>query len=288
MRAGRLTAMGAAFAAGLVSFAEFASAQGAADAPPGMRLNASEALLDQMASEKSDTPAKPNPVAPDPDTEGEHDPVVVELYTSQGCSSCPPADALLKELTDRDDVIALALHVDYWDYLGWKDPFGKPEFSARQKSYAIAAGERTVYTPQMIIAGREALIGPQEAALDAAIARESDAHPEVDLKITGEGDHYEIALSPVDKLETPAMVQLVRYKPSATVDILRGENAGRTVTYKNIVTSLTGIAEWDGRAPVTLSVDLDGDAPAVVIVQESRPSKNGPLPGPILAAGQLD
>lgn len=288
MRAGRLTAMGAAFAAGLVSFAEFASAQGAADAPPGMRLNASEALLDQMASEKSDTPAKPNPVAPDPDTEGEHDPVVVELYTSQGCSSCPPADALLKELTDRDDVIALALHVDYWDYLGWKDPFGKPEFSARQKSYAIAAGERTVYTPQMIIAGREALIGPQEAALDTAIARESDAHPEVDLKITGEGDHYEIALSPVDKLETPAMVQLVRYKPSATVDILRGENAGRTVTYKNIVTSLTGIAEWDGRAPVTLSVDLDGDAPAVVIVQESRPSKNGPLPGPILAAGQLD
>ncbi|WP_246832014.1 DUF1223 domain-containing protein [Thioclava sp. F36-7] len=280
--------MGAAFAAGLVSFAEFASAQGAADAPPGMRLNASEALLDQMASEKSDTPAKPNPVAPDPDTEGEHDPVVVELYTSQGCSSCPPADALLKELTDRDDVIALALHVDYWDYLGWKDPFGKPEFSARQKSYAIAAGERTVYTPQMIIAGREALIGPQEAALDTAIARESDAHPEVDLKITGEGDHYEIALSPVDKLETPAMVQLVRYKPSATVDILRGENAGRTVTYKNIVTSLTGIAEWDGRKPVTLSVDLDGDAPAVVIVQESRPSKNGPLPGPILAAGQLD
>ncbi|MPQ94078.1 DUF1223 domain-containing protein [Thioclava sp. JE_KL1] len=241
-----------------------------------------------MASEKSDTPAKPNPVAPDPDTEGEHDPVVVELYTSQGCSSCPPADALLKELTDRDDVIALALHVDYWDYLGWKDPFGKPEFSARQKSYAIAAGERTVYTPQMIIAGREALIGPQEAALDTAIARESDAHPEVDLKITGKGDHYEIALSPVDKLETPAMVQLVRYKPSATVDILRGENAGRTVTYKNIVTSLTGIAEWDGRAPVTLSVDLDGDAPAVVIVQESRPSKNGPLPGPILAAGQLD
>ncbi|MAQ36804.1 MAG: DUF1223 domain-containing protein [Thioclava sp.] len=241
-----------------------------------------------MASEKSDTPAKPNPVAPDPDTEGEHDPVVVELYTSQGCSSCPPADALLKELTDRDDVIALALHVDYWDYLGWKDPFGKPEFSARQKSYAIAAGERTVYTPQMIIAGREALIGPQEAALDTAIARESDAHPEVDLKITGKGDHYEIALSPVDKLETPAMVQLVRYKPSATVDILRGENAGRTVTYKNIVTSLTGIAEWDGRKAVTLSVDLDGDAPAVVIVQESRPSKNGPLPGPILAAGQLD
>jgi len=288
VRAGRLTAMGAAFAAGLVSFAEFASAQGAADAPPGMRLNASEALLNQMASEKSDTPAKPNPVAPDPDTEGEHDPVVVELYTSQGCSSCPPADALLKELTDRDDVIALALHVDYWDYLGWKDPFGKPEFSARQKSYAIAAGERTVYTPQMIIAGREALIGPQEAALDTAIARESDAHPEVDLKITGKGDHYEIALSPVDKLETPAMVQLVRYKPSATVDILRGENAGRTVTYKNIVTSLTGIAEWDGRKAVTLSVDLDGDAPAVVIVQESRPSKNGPLPGPILAAGQLD
>ncbi|WP_233243046.1 DUF1223 domain-containing protein [Thioclava sp. NG1] len=288
MRAGRLTAIGAACAVGLVSSAVIACAQGAADAPPGMRLDASGALLDQMAPAKSEPSAKAAPANPDPNDDEEKNPVVVELYTSQGCSSCPPADALLKELADRDDVIALALHVDYWDYLGWKDPFGKPEFSARQKSYAIAAGERTVYTPQMIIAGRETLVGPQKAALNNAILRETDVHPEVDLKITGEGDHYEIELTPVDALETPAMVQLVRYNPSATVDILRGENAGRTVTYKNIVTSLTGIAEWDGRKPVTLSVDVDGDAPAVVIVQESLASEHGPLPGPILAAGELD
>jgi Uncharacterized secreted protein len=252
------------------------------DAPPGMRQRVSEAMVQSMA------PGAEAAAQPASSEMAKSGPVVIELFTSQGCSSCPPADALFEEIAERPDVIALALHVDYWDYLGWKDPFGKPEFTARQKAYALAAGERTVYTPQMIVEGREALVGPQRNDLIAAIAREVEEAAQVDLTITGQGGRYEVSLRPVDGAGEPAVVQVVRYQPRATVDILRGENAGRTVIYSNIVTSWRSVADWDGKTPTRLSIELEGDSPAVLIVQAAREGHSMPLPGPILAAGRLD
>jgi len=242
------------------------------DSPPEMKRRASEAIVGTMAG--NSTPA--------------HSPVVVELFTSQGCSSCPPADALFQTYADRDDVIALALHVDYWDYLGWKDPFGKAEFTARQKAYARAARQRTVYTPQMIVGGTTALVGVQKDELKTAIAKQSGEPEPVDLKISGSDGNYQILLSADPPLSAPAVVQIVRYMPEARVAILRGENAGQTIDYRNIVTEWHAIAEWDGKTKTQIKVDLDGDDPGVVIVQAAQPGQGVPLPGKILAAGRLD
>ena len=97
-------------------------------------------------------------------------PVVVELFTSQGCSSCPPADKLMHELAKRDDVIALALHVDYWDYIGWKDVFAQPEFTARQRAYARLGNRKMIYTPQMVINGRDHVVGSNPKDTNALIS----------------------------------------------------------------------------------------------------------------------
>ena len=103
--------------------------------------------------------------------EGARADVVVELYTSQGCSSCPPADALLEQLAARDDVIALSLHVDYWDYLGWQDAFANPAFTKRQRGYAARAGSSMIYTPQMVIGGRDHIVGTKGMELSDLIAK---------------------------------------------------------------------------------------------------------------------
>ncbi|TMV87789.1 DUF1223 domain-containing protein [Thioclava sp. BHET1] len=246
----------------------------APDVPPEMRHQASQSMLDTMAAQTG--------------TEIVHDPIVVELYTSQGCSSCPPADALFSEYADRDDVLALALHVDYWDYLGWKDPFGRAEFTARQKSYARAAGERTIYTPQMMIEGTQALVGVQRDELKAAIKDDLDAPQPVTLDISGSKGDYQLALAADPPLSQPAVVQIVRYLPEARVDILRGENAGQTVDYRNIVTEWRTVAEWDGKTPTQLNVRFTGKDKAAVIVQMLKPGARTPLLGAIVAAGRLE
>ncbi|WP_179300222.1 DUF1223 domain-containing protein [Pseudothioclava arenosa] len=215
-------------------------------------------------------------------------PVVIELFTSQGCSSCPPADALLAELAQRDDVIPLALHVDYWDYLGWEDPFAQPSFTARQKAYAYAAGERTIYTPQMIVEGGEALVGPQADTLEALIRKGKDAADPVGIAVSGAAGKYEIEIWSDNPLDQPTVVQIVRYAPEARVKILRGENAGIEMDYANVVTSWHAVAQWDGKAPTRLTATLEGEEPAVVIVQSALPGRKAPLPGPILAAARLD
>lgn len=211
---------------------------------------------------------------------GADNPVVVELYTSQGCSSCPPADAIFSELAGRDDVIALALHVDYWDYLGWADEFASPNYTRRQKAYARVAGARTVYTPQMVVAGMEHLVGVRPMELADLISHYSARPDPVRLSLTRDGDTIGISATSTDPLPRGSVVQLVRYAPSATVDIRRGENVGRTITYHNIVQSWVPLGEWDGNAPLSLSAEVTGDAPVVVIVQE-------PGPGPILAAARM-
>ena len=114
--------------------------------------------------------------------------VVVELFTSQGCSSCPPADRILGELAERDDVIALALHVDYWDYLGWKDEFASPQYTKRQRAYARAAGERTIYTPQMVIGGQDHVIGSRPMKVSQAIQKHIAKAQPVRVQLKRNGD----------------------------------------------------------------------------------------------------
>ncbi|WP_343079379.1 DUF1223 domain-containing protein [Ostreiculturibacter nitratireducens] len=208
-------------------------------------------------------------------------PVVVELYTSQGCSSCPPADALLAELAPREDVIALALHVDYWDYIGWKDSFAAPEYTMRQKAYARAVGARSVYTPQIVVQGQEHLVGLRPMEL-ADLIRAHGAKPSpVRLTLERAGGAVRIRAEALgNPLRRELIVQLVRYTPEEVVEIMHGENAGRRITYANIVTSWQPLGEWDGAAPLAMEAPAEGDGPTVVILQEEGP-------GPILAAARL-
>ncbi|RVT84164.1 DUF1223 domain-containing protein [Rhodobacteraceae bacterium CCMM004] len=204
-------------------------------------------------------------------------PVVVELFTSQGCSSCPPADALLASLADRDDVIALALHVDYWDYIGWKDRFGSPVHTARQKGYARAARQRTVYTPQMIVGGVDHVVGYKPMRVADLIQKHKAAAAPVDLYLRRDGATLRIDAMAVAEVPKRMMIHLVRLMPHAKVEITHGENAGKTLTYSNIVTQWRQIARWDGDAAFTMTLEVRG--PLAVLVQ-------APGHGPILAAAK--
>ncbi|WP_373356773.1 DUF1223 domain-containing protein [Pseudoroseicyclus sp. CXY001] len=195
-------------------------------------------------------------------------PVVVELYTSQGCSSCPPADALLQQLAGRPEVIALALHVDYWDYIGWEDSFARPEFTQRQRRYARAAGASAIYTPQFVVSGQQHVIGARPMELMDGIRAAAAAMEPMGLTIERQGDGVRIRASALPQ-PRPLVVQLVRYMPRETVDVLRGENAGLALSYANIVTDWTAVAEWDGAAPLDIEVEAPGDAPLVVLVQDA-------------------
>ena len=196
-------------------------------------------------------------------------PVVIELFTSQGCSSCPPADALLGELASREDVIPLALHVDYWDYIGWKDEFAVPEHTKRQKGYAYAAGQRTIYTPQMIVGGLDHVVGYKPMRLAELIDQHRDKARMVEFSVIRAGDDVMIS-APEMSGAGDMLVQLVRYMPKATVAIGRGENRGKTITYHNIVTEMTELGAWDGSAPLTMSATASGDQPVVVLLQKAK------------------
>ncbi|WP_339112366.1 DUF1223 domain-containing protein [Thioclava sp. GXIMD2076] len=221
------------------------------------------------------------------DTPDMRTPIVVELFTSQGCAACPPADKLLQGLAARDDVIALALHVDYWDYLGWKDPFGQPAFTSRQKGYARAVKERMIYTPQMIVNGQQRLLGADRMAIKSALDAATSKPSPVEISVAQDGANYRISLAAKTALGQDAMVQVVRYIPDASVDILRGENAGLTVNYANIVTQWHIVADWDGETPMSFDTQVEGDNPAVVIVQTSQPGRTVPLPGAIVGSARI-
>ncbi len=210
----------------------------------------------------------------------QEDKVVVELFTSQGCSSCPPADALLNELAQRSDVIALALHVDYWDYLGWKDTFSEAAFTARQHGYASAAHARTVYTPQMVIGGVDHVIGSKAMEVMDQVAAHRGAVNLVGLSVVRSGGTLQIKAEPRRADLGQMVVQLVRYHPAEVVNIQRGENAGKSVRYANIVSAWDVIAQWDGSAALDMTATVAGADPAVVIIQRERF-------GPILAAVEL-
>lgn len=193
--------------------------------------------------------------------------VVVELFTSQGCSSCPPADAFFREnLSGRDDVIALALHVDYWDYIGWKDKFADPDYTLRQKAYATASGRRSVYTPQMIVGGQDHVVGNHPKEVHSLIDAHKQVASPVSLSMVKKGNRVSISADAMSDVG-PMVVYLVRYQLLKSVKIKRGENAGRTLTYANIVDDWDVVATWDGRKPLSLQKTVRGDAPIVAIVQ---------------------
>ena len=215
----------------------------------------------------------------------QNSPVVIELYTSQGCASCPPADELLNELVGHDGILPLALHVDYWDYIGWADTFGKSAFSARQKSYARKMGRKSVYTPQMVIGGIDDVQGNATMKVMGLVAEHrmnpfGDGMVSVTITARPAGG---VAITARSRcaLEVETDVQLVSYQDRATVEITAGENAGREITYRNIVTNWNVIDTWDGTEPFTHAVtsDLpDGTGLAVIVQQQGV--------GPILGAAR--
>jgi hypothetical protein len=193
-------------------------------------------------------------------------PVVVELFTSQGCSSCPPADRLLGELAERDDVLPLSFHVTYWDRLGWPDTFGLENGTRRQEVYADWLGLDRMYTPQMVIGGRIDVVGSARGrVLEAINLLRSHGGPGPELTIAG--DRLSVRAGERDD----AAIWLIAFDDHHDVAIERGENRGRTLRYHQVVRELTRLADWDGRA---LAVELPlarlaaaGRAGAAILVQ---------------------
>jgi hypothetical protein len=217
---------------------------------------------------------------------------VVELFTSQGCSSCPPADRTLVELARNPQLIALTLPVDYWDYLGWKDTLAHPAFSARQRAYAAARNDRQVYTPQMVMNGTVRCIGSDRAKVEASIAKAS-AGPQLPVAVRArEGDGYvtvEVGEAEDVTAGTSAEVLLMPVARSRDIAIVRGENRGRTMTYANVVRALHRVGIWRGQAarfdvPLATARSAEADG-YVVILQADQHGKPGAILGAFKSAG---
>lgn len=199
-------------------------------------------------------------------------PAVVELFTSQGCSSCPPADALLGELSRRGDVIALAYHVDYWDYLGWKDPFASRSATERQRLYARTLGLSGIYTPQMVVDGAVDVVGSNRPAVMAALGGSRQGPG---IRVSREAGALKVDVAAA-KGAPESEVVLVAYAEKAETKVQRGENAGRSLTEYGIVRGVYPLGRWTGD-PARFSIDLSsvaGDATAAaVLVQASGPGR---------------
>lgn len=222
--------------------------------------------------------------------------VVVELFTSQGCASCPPADAYLSEIVQRKGVLALSQHVDYWNYMGWKDPFSSAMASKRQKSYANSLGARYVYTPQMVVDGKTQDVGSNREAIEGMLA---EARRAIDKKLAlrvypGAINEVKLVLPAAptppkgskehDHVAHAATIWLVAYDSSHTSEIERGENRGKTLTNYNVVRAMRQVGEWEGK-PQTLMLNLAneiaaGYGNAAVLLQVGKV-------GPIIAAAKL-
>jgi hypothetical protein len=213
---------------------------------------------------------------------------VVELFTSQGCSSCPPADALLAELAQRPDLVALTLPVDYWDYLGWKDTLAQPAFTARQRAYAHGRSDRQVYTPQIIFNGARPCVGSDRAEIEALIAAPpGGARLPVEVS-AGERDGTVWVEIGAASDQPAADVWIMPVLRSRTVAIGRGENGGRSVTYANVVRAMTRIGEWRGEATrlevPAATARAEGDG-YVVLLQVTHGAKLGAILGAAKSAG---
>ncbi len=214
--------------------------------------------------------------------------VVVELFTSQGCNACPPADAFMIELAHRPDILGLTYNVDYWDYLGWRDTLGSPDFTRRQQRYAAYRGDSRVYTPQMIINGRHHVIGNRRKKVLELIAkekREGDCrHVPMTLSEKGGMLRVRTAGAP-DKLKgREATLWVVTALKEVEVEIARGENRGKKLRYCNVVRKIVPAAMWHGD-PLDLTLPrselfVDGAQTCAALLQLDEH-------GPIIGAARL-
>ncbi|MGE3916777.1 MAG: DUF1223 domain-containing protein [Hyphomicrobiaceae bacterium] len=214
---------------------------------------------------------------------------VLELFTSQGCSSCPAADELLEKYAARKDIIALSLPVDYWDYLGWKDTLASPKFSARQKYYAKERGDGRVYTPQVVVSGLSHVVGSSPEHIDSAIAATDQqlatSRVMVKVKIDGKRVVIETGDATAGVKVSEATVWLAIVHKESLVKIGRGENRGKTIKYTNVVRELNPIGMWSGKAAKyeisREAVSEPGSEMCVVLLQVGKA-------GPIIGAAQAD
>lgn len=222
------------------------------------------------------------------DAQAERPAGVVELFTSQGCASCPPADELFGKLAAEGDVVALAYHVDYWDYLGWKDTLGTHQNTERQRAYA-GSFDRTVYTPQVVVNGNRDIIGSHGAAIHSAL-KESAGTAEgltVDVDISETEDSIVIEAGAAADDSAEARVILANFVPRRLVQMERGENRGRAIEYRNSVTNFQFVGMWHGKAtryelPRSVLFNAGGCAVLLQVFDERG------HPGAILGAAMLE
>jgi hypothetical protein len=212
-------------------------------------------------------------------------PILVELYTSQGCSSCPPADQILGELQKRSDLVALSFSIDYWDYIGWRDTLASRENTLRQQGYEKVLPSHRVYTPQMVIDGVQDVVGNQRReVLDVIARRQQETRGKrVAVSIAQLGEKVRVQIGPGPSPGSSATVFLAHTLSSRTVNIAKGENSGRVITYHNVVRGFSAVGMWSGQ-PLTLELPAQGrqgeitDGVAVWVQSQNL--------GPVLGAAQ--
>lgn len=210
-------------------------------------------------------------------------PVVVEMFTSQGCSSCPPADEVLNTLVDRPNIIALSCHVTYWDRLGWKDDLGRRFCDMRQNSYANELRSNRVYTPQMLINGQIQFVGSHTKDVSRFITRETKAKAVKPIAITRKTNGEFTVNLPQLTANGDYRLWLVGYKKHSAVQIKAGENRGRNIVYKNTALSMDVIGSWAGEAMSrTLKAPLDEDIDGIAVIAQTT------VLGPVVAAGKAE
>lgn len=198
------------------------------------------------------------PSAADSDSQ----PVLAELFTSQGCSSCPEADQIWSDLQKRNDVIALSFNIDYWDYIGWKDTLARHENTLRQQAYAKAMPSRQVYTPQVIVDGVDDVVGNERAklvsAIDRRVAGSRGKRLPVSLVVSSNVVHVKIGASTPGEVAT---IWVAHTSSVKSVKVTRGENSGKLMTYTNVVRDFSQAGTWSGQA-VVMDVPARGPAPS--------------------------
>ncbi len=209
---------------------------------------------------------------------------VIELFTSQGCSSCPPADKLLGELANDPSLVTISLPVDYWDYLGWKDTLGDARNTERQRAYARGRGDRQVYTPQAVVNGAVHAVGSDKAEIDGALAqtRRDAATLSVPVSVSMAGSELVIDVAGKEN-SSAAEVWIYGVASAVPVAVGRGENRGRTVTYHNVARRWLKLGDWIGK-PMNWKVQLsqitaEGVDSAAVFVQAGAAGNPGKMLG---------